>query len=166
MVGDSSIVEILVMGGTGSSVIKVDDDLLKIVNDSTAASTASVLWADNLGPIDLTAGGNTQLSLEAFNLGGLAADITMMVNGVAADSQSLPFTGVSGTQMDFLFSEFSGVNFESVSSVKLTAETGQGSTLNFGWVSASNPIPEPATMLLFGTGLIGLAAAGRKRILG
>ena len=28
----------------------------------------------------------------------------------------------------------------------------------------ASPIPEPATMLLFGTGLIGVAAFGRKKL--
>jgi hypothetical protein len=33
-----------------------------------------------------------------------------------------------------------------------------------GTVNASAPVPEPATILLFGTGIAGLAAVGRRKI--
>jgi hypothetical protein len=34
---------------------------------------------------------------------------------------------------------------------------------NTGWISEGSPVPEPATLLLLGTGLVGIATGLRKR---
>ncbi len=39
----------------------------------------------------------------------------------------------------------------------------QALTLGFDNITNNNAIPEPATMLLFGTGLVGFATSQRKR---
>ena len=40
-----------------------------------------------------------------------------------------------------------------------------GFDFSFGSTNPSNPTPEPATMILFGTGLVGLAGLGRKKFM-
>jgi len=60
-------------------------------------------------------------------------------------------------------------DFGSVSGIEyaVSPSTASGTvTFNYFYDYTGQPIPEPATMLLFGTGLIGVAGVGRRRFFG
>ncbi len=66
------------------------------------------------------------------------------------------------TANDFILTP--GQNFAAISQPLLsTHDDGYGLPLSIGAVLGTSPVPEPTTMLLFGTGIAGLAALGRRR---
>jgi hypothetical protein len=97
----------------------------------------------------------------------LAAGL-MLYNSVAqftqGDSVTFMFsaTGLDASDFKFLSDPKGGAGpFYTAAHVQNTGAGGTGS----GWGAPGNPVPEPATMLLFGTGMIGLAGFGRKKLL-
>ncbi len=69
------------------------------------------------------------------------------------------YGGDKGAFRDFVATE----GFEASFAAHLTMECGNDTLMGEGEYYGGDPVPEPATMLLFGTGLVGLAAIGRKK---
>ena len=63
----------------------------------------------------------------------------------------------------FTFSNANGTGSFSLALADVFLETGQQANLTAGTTGQQAPIPEPATLLLLGTGLTGIAAKMRKR---
>jgi hypothetical protein len=69
----------------------------------------------------------------------------------------LPTTG-NGTQFDFYFSNFSGINFSDVDSIALqfvSTGTAGSPDVVFQSINAINTVPEPSTWLMGSLGLLG-----------
>jgi hypothetical protein len=97
--------------------------------------------------------------------GGQDASYTAIVTGSVS-----PDVDQGGVMIDFDNTPllFTFVNNESFGSFSLTiadvfVETGRTAFITAGTTGQQTPVPEPATLLLIGTGLTGLAAKLRKR---
>lgn len=66
----------------------------------------------------------------------------------------------------FTFNNANGAGSFTLTLADVFVQTGRSAQLTAGFTGQQNPIPEPMTMLLFGTGLAGVAAKVRRRRLG
>ena len=138
---------------------------------NTATSNNYVKW-DAFSNQDLTVGGGDGIYALVNNTGSAATTMTFEVFD-GTNTATLSKTILGGTTafitQNWSFAGFTPVgasgpvDFTSVDSIQLTF-SGLGANANMQILQTTNPVPEPATMLLFGTGLIGVATIGRKKL--
>jgi hypothetical protein len=169
-----------ISGGTALSLI---GSMLTVVS----GGPCSPLCSGNLGTVTFTTGALTSGSLTTGATFGAGGSLTIMGNGTDGLTGAL-FTGtftsatwtVNTLPSGKIVFSFTGTLQGTNGFSGLEAFTIQGSKIvnvnpfigghgSVAWASGNttvSPVPEPGTMALLGTGLIGLAGSLRRKLLG
>ena len=143
--------------------------------NTTFLGIGALSGANNLGTFSLsTAPG--QLVAGSFTLnvtftsptginGGQGTTYTASITGSVSPNANQGGVNINfnNNPVVFTFSNATSVGSFSVAVADLFVETGQSANLTAGTTGQQQPIPEPATLLLLGSGLTGIAAKLRKR---
>ena len=125
------------------------------------------LSTDPGGPV-LVAGTftlNVTFSVPTGIAGGNSTTYTAVITGSVSPNinQGGVTIDFNNTPQTFVFNDGINVGTFTVTVADLFVQSGQSANLTAGLLGSQQPIPEPATMLLLGTGLAGVAARIRKR---
>lgn len=144
--------------------------------NTTFLGFGALSGANNLGTFQLNAAPGTLITGGSFTLnitftsptginGGQGTTYTASIVGSVS-----PFANNGGVSINFdnnpvlfTFSNANGTGSFSLALADVFVETGQQMNLSAGTTGQQTAIPEPATLLLLGTGLTGIAAKLRKR---
>ncbi len=108
---------------------------------------------------------NVTFTVPSGIAGGQGATYTAVISGSVSPNVNQGGVDIVFNNPTQVFTFNDGVNTGSftISVANLFVQSGQTANLTAGLRGAQTPIPEPATMLLLGTGLAGVAAKVRKR---
>jgi hypothetical protein len=169
--------EVTVAGSTTGNVVGVSQLTFagNAFTGTTALGVGSLSGTNRLGtfslataPLQAVAGSftlNVTFTVPSGITGGQGATYTATIQGSVS-----PNVGQGGVNVTFANPSqvFTFNNGTTSGSFTLTVanvfvQSGQTANLTAGITGSQSPIPEPATMLLLGTGLAGVAAKVRKR---
>ncbi|HEY0171529.1 MAG TPA: PEP-CTERM sorting domain-containing protein [Pyrinomonadaceae bacterium] len=142
---------------------------------TTALGVGSLSGSNSLGSFFLSTA-PTQALAGTFTLnvtftvptgiaGGQGTSYTATITGSVSPNidQGGVLVHFNNPTQNFTFSNANGTGSFSLTLADVFVQTGRSAQLTAGFTGQQNPVPEPMTMLLFGTGLAGVAAKVRRR---